>query len=69
VNDEKMRDDTMRDEKVRTAYRATLVVALKEAQARGDKAAQQRIKLMIDLHDKDIPAPKLDGKGKGPRQG
>ena len=42
----------MEDEKLRAAYRATLVAGLKEAQERGDKPAQQRIRAMIEQHDK-----------------
>ena len=47
----------MDDDKVRAAYRATLVAALQEAKDRGDNEAQQRIRLMIDLHDRYIQPP------------
>ena len=52
----------MEDEKLRAAYRATLVAALKEAQERGDKPAEQRIRTMIEQHDKQTPAKKAGAK-------
>jgi hypothetical protein len=51
---------------IRDAYRANLKAHLKEAVARGDRAAQQRITLMIELHDKGVDADSLQLDAKVP---
>ena len=55
----------MENEKVRAAYRATLVAALKEAQERNDQKAQDRIRRMLDEHDGESRAePQLENRAK-----